>query len=284
MATLIDGKAVAQVVRGEVASGIATFKQRHGRVPGLHVVLVGDDAASAVYVRNKEKAATEVGMAGKVYRLPASTSEDEVLGLVRDLNGDDAVDGILVQFPVPAQISQTKVILTIRPDKDVDGLHPENVGALWAGQRGLVSCTPKGCIRLLKESKVELSGARAVVVGRSALVGKPVAGLLVNENATVSIAHSKTRDLPALCREADVLVAAIGRPRFIQGSWVKPGAIVIDVGVNRGADGKLCGDVDFASAEPVASKITPVPGGVGPMTIAMLLENTLLAARARAGE
>lgn len=223
-------------------------------------------------------------MAGRVFRLAADTSEDEVLGLVRDFNEDDNVDGILVQFPVPAQISQQRVILTISPSKDVDGLHPINAGALWSGQPGLVSCTPRGCLRLLKESKVEIAGARALVVGRSGLVGKPVAGLLLNENATVSIAHSKTRDLPAFCREADIVVAAVGRPRMIQGSWLKQGAAVIDVGTNRGADGKLVGDVDFASAEPVASYITPVPGGVGPMTIAMLLENTLIAAQARAGE
>ena len=284
MATIIDGKAIAKTVRDEVASGVRAFKERHGRAPALHVVLVGDDPASAVYVRGKEKAAQEVGLAANVLRLSANTSEAELLGLVRDLNADPNVDGILVQFPVPPQISQTRVIEMISPAKDVDGLHPQNAGALWSGQRGLVSCTPKGCLRLLKESKVEIAGARAVVVGRSNLVGKPVAGLLLNEHATVTIAHSKTRDLPAVCREADILVAAVGRARMIPGAWIKPGAVVIDVGVNRAADGKLYGDVDFASAEPVASMITPVPGGVGPMTIAMLLENTLLAAKARAGE
>ena len=281
MAQIIDGKAVAQKVRDEVKAGVAAFRATHGRAPGLHVVLVGDDQASAVYVRNKEAAAEEVGMAGKVYRLPASTSEAELLRLVSELNRNDDVDGILVQFPVPAQISQTRVIETISPAKDVDGLHPSSAGALWAGADGLVSCTPSGCLRLLKEAGVQLSGAHAVVVGRSNLVGKPVAALLLAENATVTIAHSKTRDLAAICRQADVLVAAVGREAIIKGAFVKPGAAVIDVGMNRNAAGKLCGDVDFAAAEPIAGYITKVPGGVGPMTIACLLENTLKAAKMR---
>ena len=281
MAQIIDGKAVAQKVRDEVKAGVLAFRSEHGRAPGLHVVLVGDDQASAVYVRNKEKAAEEVGMAGKVYRLPASTSEQELLALVGQLNADDAVDGILVQFPVPAQISQTRVIETILPAKDVDGLHPMNAGALWAGAEGLVSCTPSGCMRLLREAGVQLSGANAVVVGRSNLVGKPVAALLLAENATVTLAHSKTRDLAAVCRQADVLVAAVGREAIIKGDFVKPGAAVIDVGMNRNAAGKLCGDVDFEAAEKVAGFITKVPGGVGPMTIACLLENTLKAAKMR---
>jgi methylenetetrahydrofolate dehydrogenase (NADP+) / methenyltetrahydrofolate cyclohydrolase len=281
MAQIIDGKAVAQKVRDEVKAGVAAFRAAHGRAPGLHVVLVGDDQASAVYVRNKEAAAEEVGMAGKVYRLPASTSEAELLQLVSALNDDEAVDGILVQFPVPAQISQTRVIETISPAKDVDGLHPSSAGALWAGADGLVSCTPAGCLRLLKEAGVPLSGANAVVVGRSNLVGKPVAALLLAENATVTIAHSKTRDLAAVCRQADVLVAAVGREAIIKGDFVKPGAAVIDVGMNRNAAGKLCGDVDFVAAEKVAGYITKVPGGVGPMTIACLLENTLKAAKMR---
>jgi methylenetetrahydrofolate dehydrogenase (NADP+)/methenyltetrahydrofolate cyclohydrolase len=281
MAQIIDGKAVAQKVRDEVKAGVAAFKAEQGRAPGLHVVLVGDDQASAVYVASKEKAAAEVGMDGRVYRLPASTSEAELLERVRALNVDPNVDGILVQFPVPKQISQTKVIETISPEKDVDGLHPVNVGALWAGMPSLVSCTPAGCMRLLREAGVKLAGANAVVVGRSNLVGKPVAALLLAEHATVTIAHSKTANLGAICRQADVLVAAVGREAVIKGDYVKPGAAVIDVGMNRNAAGKLCGDVDFAAAEPVAGFITKVPGGVGPMTIACLLENTLKAARAR---
>jgi methylenetetrahydrofolate dehydrogenase (NADP+) / methenyltetrahydrofolate cyclohydrolase len=281
MAQIIDGKAVAQIVRNEVKAGVEAFRAEHGRAPGLHVVLVGDDQASAVYVRNKEKAAEEVGMAGKVYRLPASTSEAELLALVRELNESSSVDGILVQFPVPAHISQTNVIETISPLKDVDGLHPISAGSLWAGAEGLVSCTPSGCMRLLREAGVKLAGANAVVVGRSNLVGKPVAALLLAENATVTIAHSKTRDLGAVCRQADVLVAAVGREAIIKGDYIKPGAAVIDVGMNRNAAGKLCGDVDFEAAEKIAGFITKVPGGVGPMTIACLLENTLKAAKMR---
>ncbi len=281
MAQIIDGKAVAQKVRDEVKAGVTAFRAAHGRAPGLHVVLVGDDQASAVYVRSKEKAAEEIGMAGKVYRLPASTSEADLLALVEQLNADDTVDGILVQFPVPTQISQTRVIETISAAKDVDGLHPLSVGALWAGADGLVSCTPSGCMRLLREAGVKLSGANAVVVGRSNLVGKPVAALLLAENATVTLAHSKTRDLGAVCRQADVLVAAVGREAIIKGDYIKPGAAVIDVGMNRNALGKLCGDVDFEAAEKVAGFITKVPGGVGPMTIACLLENTLKAAKVR---
>jgi methylenetetrahydrofolate dehydrogenase (NADP+) / methenyltetrahydrofolate cyclohydrolase len=281
VARIIDGKAVAKAVREEVQRGVAEFVQRHGRAPGLHVVLAGDDPASAVYVRMKERAAAEIGMAGAVHRLPSSCSEAELLGLVRELNQTPEVDGILVQFPVPAAVRQLAVVEATDPAKDVDGLHPVSVGALWSGTPGLVPCTPRGCMRLLAEAGVPLDGLRALVVGRSNLVGKPIAALLLAANATVTFAHSKTRDLPNLCRQADVLIAAIGRAKMIQGSWIKPGAIVIDVGTNRGEDGKLCGDVDFAAAELVAGAITPVPGGVGPMTIAMLLENTLIAARAR---
>lgn len=284
MARLIDGKAIAAKVRAELAERVQAFRSRYGRAPGLDVVLVGEDPASVVYVRNKEKGAAEVGMVGRLHRLPATTTESQLLGLVRELNASDNVDGILVQFPVPAQIRQSEVIRSIDPSKDVDGLHSVSVGALWSGQTGLVSCTPRGCMRLLKEEGVSLAGANAVVVGRSNLVGKPIAGLLLNESATVTIAHSKTRDLAAVCLGADVLVAAVGRARMIPGAWIKPGAVVIDVGINRDADGKLCGDVDFASAAEVASAITPVPGGVGPMTIAMLLENTLIAAEARVAQ
>ncbi|HTA92262.1 MAG TPA: bifunctional methylenetetrahydrofolate dehydrogenase/methenyltetrahydrofolate cyclohydrolase FolD [Polyangiaceae bacterium] len=281
MAKLIDGKAISKLVRDEVARDVEAFRAENGRAPGLHVVLVGEDPASTVYVRHKEKAAAEVGIVGRVHRLPDSTTEDTLLGLVRELNQSGEVDGILVQFPVPKGIRQQKVIEGTAPSKDVDGLHPESIGALWAGIPGLVPCTPRGCMRLIAETGVKLEGARAVVVGRSNLVGKPIAGLLLAASATVTLAHSKTQDLAGVCREADILVAAVGRAKMIPGSWIKPGAIVIDVGMNRDEAGKLCGDVDFASASAVASAITPVPGGVGPMTIAMLLENTLSAARAR---
>jgi methylenetetrahydrofolate dehydrogenase (NADP+)/methenyltetrahydrofolate cyclohydrolase len=281
MAQLIDGKEVARQVRLEVAKSVLEFKAKHGRAPGLHVVLAGDDQASAVYVRGKEKAAEEAGIAGKVHRLPASVSEDTLLGLVRELNQDDAVDGILVQLPLPKQVNATAALATIDPAKDVDGFHAVNVGALWSGQEGLVPCTPRGCLRLLDHAGVKLEGARAVVVGRSNIVGKPVSALLLARHATVTVAHSKSRDLPGICREADVLIAAVGRAKMIPGDWLKPGAAVIDVGMNRDENGKLCGDVDFASAEKVAGCITPVPGGVGPMTIALLLDNTLTAAKAR---
>jgi methylenetetrahydrofolate dehydrogenase (NADP+)/methenyltetrahydrofolate cyclohydrolase len=281
MATIIDGKAVAAEVRAEVARGVAGFRAEHGRAPGLHVILAGDDPASAVYVRNKEKAAVEVGMDGKVHRLPASVGQEALLALVRELNADELVDGILVQLPLPKGLDSGAVVQTVNPSKDVDGLHTISAGALWSGRPGLVPCTPRGCLRLLDHAGVKLEGARAVVVGRSPLVGKPVAALLLERNATVTIAHSKSRDLAAICREADVLVAAVGRRAIIGGEFVKPGAAVIDVGTNRDEQGKLCGDVDFAAAVQVAGAITPVPGGVGPMTIAMLLENTLIAARAR---
>ena len=279
--TTLDGKAIAAVVRAEVARGVAEFQKLHGRAPGLQVVLAGDDQASAVYVRNKEKAANEVGIAGAVHRLPASTTEGDLLALVHRLNADPGVDGILVQLPLPSGVREAPILCAVDPAKDVDGFHPVNVGALWSGGQGLVPCTPRGCMRLLREAKVELKGARALVVGRSNIVGKPMAALLLAEHATVTLAHSRTRDLAERCREADVLVAAIGRAKLVKGDWIKPGAAVIDVGMNRDENGKLCGDVDFAAAEAVAGAITPVPGGVGPMTIAMLLENTLVAARAR---
>ncbi|MCC6667064.1 MAG: bifunctional methylenetetrahydrofolate dehydrogenase/methenyltetrahydrofolate cyclohydrolase FolD [Polyangiaceae bacterium] len=278
MAKLIDGKLIAKAVRDEVRLGVQTFLAERGRRPGLHVVLAGDDPASAVYVRNKEKAAEEVGMAGAVHRLPASVTEAELLGLVQRLNADPAVDGILVQLPLPKGIAAEKILDAIDPAKDVDGFHPINVGALWTGKPGLVPCTPRGCMRLLAEAGVALAGARAVVIGRSNIVGKPMAALLLAEHATVTVAHSRTRDLPGVCLQADVIVAAVGRAKMVQREWVKPGAVVIDVGMNRDEHGKLCGDVDFASVEPVAGAITPVPGGVGPMTIAMLLGNTLTAA------
>ncbi len=281
MGAVIDGRAVARAVRAEVAHGVEAFKEQHGRAPGLHVVLAGDDPASAVYVRNKEKFAHEVGIYGKVHRLPSSVSESQLLAVVRDLNADRNVDGILVQLPVPEAVRPSEVIRSIDPSKDVDGLSPMSIGALWAGQPGLVPCTPRGCMRLLVEQGTKLAGARALVIGRSNLVGKPIAALLLAQNATVTMAHSRTLDLADRCREADVLIAAVGRAKMIKGDWIKPGATVIDVGMNRDESGKLCGDVDFASAESVAGAITPVPGGVGPMTIAMLLENTLAAAHAR---
>jgi methylenetetrahydrofolate dehydrogenase (NADP+)/methenyltetrahydrofolate cyclohydrolase len=280
-ARIIDGKAIAQKVRDEVKAEVARFAAEHGRSPGLDVVLVGDDPASAVYTRNKEKAAVEVGLRGRLHRLPGGTSEAELLALVASLSGDDAVDGILVQLPLPKHLREERVLDAVDPRKDVDGLLPLNAGLLATGRPGLVPCTPRGCMRLLAESGTVLQGARAVVVGRSILVGKPVAQLLLAEHATVTMAHSRTKDLAALCREADVLVAAVGKARMIEGSWIKEGATVIDVGINRTADGKLVGDVDFEAAAERAGAITPVPGGVGPMTIACLLENTVIAARAR---
>lgn len=281
MAQLLDGKALSARIREELREEVDAFRKAEGRAPGLDVVLVGDDPASAVYVRNKEKAAQEVGMVGRVHRLPKATGEADLLGLVRSLNLDPRVDGVLVQFPVPSQIDQGRVVAAIAASKDVDGLHAENVGRLWGGEPRLVSCTPLGCMRLLAETGQSLRGKRAVVVGRSNLVGKPIAALLLAEDCTVTFAHSKTADLPAVCREADILVAAVGRPGLIGKECIKPGALVLDVGINRGADGKLIGDVAFAEAEKIAAAITPVPGGVGPMTIAMLLKNTLLAAKMR---
>ncbi len=281
MAQIIDGKAISAKVRGEVAEEAARFEKEFGRKPGLHVILVGDDPASAVYVRNKEAAASKAHIDGAVHRMPADATEKAVLAAVRRLNEDDRVDGILVQFPVPDQISQAKILETISPDKDVDGLHAQSVGRLWSGLPGLVSCTPAGCIRLLEEAGVEMSGKRAIVIGRSNLVGKPIAALLLNKSCTVTLAHSRTVDLPQRVAESDIVIAAVGRPKMVQGSWIKPGAAVIDVGINRGEDGKLCGDIDFEACAAVAGVITPVPGGVGPMTIAMLLKNTVQAAFAR---
>ena len=279
--TVIDGKAVSAKVKHEVAERVRGFVAAHGRSPGLHVVLVGDDSASQVYVRNKEKAALEAGMRGVTHRLPADTSEAALIELVEALNADPEVDGILVQLPLPTGKSEQRVIDRLDPSKDVDGLHPISAGYLVSGRRGLVPCTPMGCMRLIAETGIKLAGLHAVVVGRSNLVGKPMAQLLLREHATVTMAHSRTRDLPELCRTADVLVAAVGKAKMIQGAWVKPGAVVIDVGINRNEQGKLVGDVDFEAAREVAGFITPVPGGVGPMTIACLLSNTVDAAEAR---
>ena len=284
-ATRIDGKAFAADVRARVATEIAQIKKNYNLTPGLAVVLVGDDPASHVYVRNKAQQTVEVGMASFEHRLDNKTPEADLLELIDKLNKDDAVHGILVQLPLPSHVAESKILSTINPDKDVDGFHLMNVGRLWTGADALVPCTPYGCILLLKEHLGDLTGKRALVLGRSNIVGKPMAALLLKESCTVSIAHSRTVDLPARCREADILVAAIGRPMMVKGDWIKPGSVVIDVGINRidapeRGEGKtrLVGDVDFNAAEQVASAITPVPGGVGPMTIACLLRNTVVAA------
>jgi methylenetetrahydrofolate dehydrogenase (NADP+)/methenyltetrahydrofolate cyclohydrolase len=286
-AKLIDGKAAAVAVRDKVAAGVAQFEPRAGRPPGLATVLVGDDPASAVYIRSKNRVTAETGMASFSHNLSDNTTEAELLDLVGALNADDRVDGILVQLPLPAQIDATRVIETIEPGKDVDGFHPMNAGRLATGLPSLVPCTPFGCLHLLKAELGSLAGLEAVVIGRSNIVGKPMAALLLGENATVTICHSRTRDLPNVVRRADIVVAAIGRPEMVRGSWIKPGAAVIDVGINRlptdDGKGRLVGDVAFAEAAEVAGAITPVPGGVGPMTIAMLMRNTLVAAHRRAG-
>ncbi len=288
-ATVIDGRALAADLRGRVAAGVAELGHS-GIQPGLAVVLVGDDAASRVYVGSKTRLTAAAGMRSIDHVLAADTSEAELFGLVQRLNADDAVDGILVQLPLPARIDASRVLVAIDPGKDVDGFHPVNAGRLATGSPRLVPCTPLGCVMLAKSILPDLGGLDAVVVGRSNIVGKPVAQLLLAKNATVTVAHSQTRDLPTVCRRADLLVAAIGRPEMIRGDWIKPGAIVIDVGINRIPDPaayrgatRLVGDVAFAEACAVAGAITPVPGGVGPMTIACLLANTLRAACARRG-
>lgn len=288
-ATLIDGKYYSAEVKARVARGTAALKQAHGIEPGLAVVLVGEDPASQVYVRNKAKACAEVGIRSFEHRLPADTPQAELLALVAALNADVGVHGILVQFPVPGHISQQAVIDAIDPLKDVDGLHPLNAGRLASGLDAMVPCTPYGCYLMLKGVRADLAGLKALVIGRSNLVGKPVAQLLLKENCTVTIAHSRTRDLRGEARAADVLVAAIGRPHFVPADWVKPGAIVIDVGINRipapeKGEGKtrLVGDVDFEGAREIAGAITPVPGGVGLMTVACLMRNTLVAAHRQA--
>ena len=287
MAQIIDGKAFAEGLRERVGEAVSSLQRDHGLTPGLAVVLVGEDPASQVYVRNKGKQTLEAGMKSFEHKLPNTTSETELLGLINQLNADPDVHGILVQLPLPDQIDSHAVINAINPDKDVDGFHLNNVGRLSTGASGLVPCTPLGCLMLLKAKLGDLSGKNAVVVGRSNIVGKPMAALLLGESCTVTIAHSRTQDLPEVCREADILVAAVGRPEMIPGGWVKPGATVIDVGINRieGEEGKtrLVGDVDYASCEAVAGAITPVPGGVGPMTIACLLRNTVQAACAANG-
>ncbi|WP_243370183.1 bifunctional methylenetetrahydrofolate dehydrogenase/methenyltetrahydrofolate cyclohydrolase FolD [Microvirga solisilvae] len=288
-ATIIDGKAYAEGLRARIAHAVGDLSAK-GVTPGLAVVIVGEDPASQLYVKNKAKQTVEVGMRSFEHVLPASTSEAELLDLVAQLNADPAVDGILVQLPLPKQIDAQKVIEAIDPAKDVDGFHPINAGKLMTGVPGLISCTPLGCLLLIQSVRRDLAGLNAVVVGRSNIVGKPMAQLLIAQSCTVTVAHSRTRDLPKVCREADILVAAVGRPEMVKGDWVKSGAIVIDVGINRvpnptAGEGKtkVVGDVAYAEAANVASAITPVPGGVGPMTIACLLRNTLEAACLRRG-
>lgn len=275
MGNIIDGKALSVTVKDEVREQVASLEAKYGRKPCLCVIIVGENPASQVYVRNKVKAAAYTGMDSRLIEMPATVSEEELLAQIVALNEDPAVDGILVQLPLPEQIDEEKVIDTISREKDVDGFHPGNVAGLWLGKDCIVPCTPAGVIRLIDSTGVSISGKTAVVVGRSNIVGKPVAKLLLDRNATVVMAHSRTADLKATCLQADILVVAVGKAGLITGDMVKPGAVVIDVGMNRNSEGKLCGDVDFASCEPVASWITPVPGGVGPMTIAMLMKNTI---------
>ena len=283
----IDGKAAAQAIRQRVATLVPNFERKAGRAPGLATVLVGEDPASAVYVRSKNRATAETGMVSFAHNLPVTTSEDDLLQLVIDLNADERVDGILVQLPLPSQINATRVIEMIDPGKDVDGFHPMNAGRLATGLTALVPCTPYGCLHLLKQELGALTGLEAVVIGRSNIVGKPMVQLLLGENATVTVAHSRTRDLREVVGRADIVVAAVGRAEMVRGDWIKPGATVIDVGINRlptdDGKGRLVGDVAFDEAVDVAAAITPVPGGVGPMTIAMLMRNTLVAAHRRSG-
>lgn len=279
-ARLLDGKALAAALRADIAARAATLSYR----PGLAVVLVGDDPASAVYVRNKDRAAQQAGLNARTIRLPADTAQPDLLDLIKRLNADDTVDGILVQLPLPAHVDSRAVLQAVDPAKDVDGFHPVNVGLLAEGAAVLAPCTPRGVMKLLAAAGIELSGARALVLGRSAIVGRPVANLLLAANATVTIAHSRTRNLAAECRRAEVLVAAVGRPEMVTGDWIAEGAVVIDVGINRLPDGRLVGDCDTESCAGRAASITPVPGGVGPMTIACLLENTVMAAIERRKE
>ena len=285
MATLLDGKKVSSAVRAEVAVEVERLRSE-GIIPSLKVILVGDDPASQVYVRNKARKSSEVGIDAETVRMPTASTAEEILARVLEFNHDDTVDGILVQLPLPAHINAEKtqeILNAIDPNKDVDGLHPVNLGRLLSDQNGLVPCTPTGCLRLIETTGVDLSGLHAVVIGRSTIVGKPVAQLLLRQNATVTICHSRTRSLHEVCRDADIVIAAVGRANLVKGDWIKPGAIVIDVGINRLETGKLCGDVHFASVNEVAGFLTPVPGGVGPMTIAYLLSNVVTAAKMRRG-
>ncbi len=278
MPNIIDGKAISAAIRSEIAEKVKALKAEKGIVPGLAVIIVGEDPASKVYVRNKHRACEEVGFASFGYELPAETTEQELLALVDKLNRDDAVHGILVQLPLPKHLDEEKILLAIDPAKDVDAFHPYNVGKIMIGNYDFLPCTPAGVMELLRRSNIEIAGKECVVVGRSNIVGKPQAMLLLQANGTVTIAHSRTKDLREVCRRADILIAAIGKPEFFDAGYVKEGAVVIDVGINRRADGKLCGDVNYEDVAPHTSYITPVPGGVGPMTIAMLMQNTLTAA------
>ncbi len=277
MAQLIDGKMISQQIKDELKQKVAALKSE-GKEIGMAVIQVGNDPASSVYVGNKKKACEYIGIRSESYELPEETTQDELIALIEKLNVDDKIHGILVQLPVPKHIDEDTIIKAISPKKDVDGFHPQSVGALSIGQPGFVSCTPAGVIQLLKRSGIEIQGKECVVIGRSNIVGKPMSLLLLRENGTVTITHSKTKDLKEVCKRADILVVAIGRPKMIDASYVKDGAVVIDVGIHRGENNKLCGDVDFDSVEPIASAITPVPGGVGPMTIAMLMNNCVEAA------
>lgn len=272
MAKLIDGKKISQEIKDEIKEKVAVLKAA-GKTGALAVIQVGEDPASSVYVRNKKNACAYIGIESLAYELPESTTEEELLKLIEELNQKEEVKGILVQLPLPAHICEDKVIQAISPKKDVDGFHPQSVGAMTIGERGFLSCTPAGIIQLLKRSDVDIEGKHCVVIGRSNIVGKPMALLMLRENATVTIAHSRTKNLPELCKRADILIVAIGKPRFIGAEYVKEGAVVIDVGIHRNENNKLCGDVKFDEVEPIASAITPVPGGVGPMTIAMLMSN-----------
>jgi len=282
MAKLIDGKAISAALRSEIAAEVTELKKK-GITPGLAVILVGEDPASQTYVRNKQKACEEVGFHGEQINLPATTTQEELLAVVRELNARTDIHGILCQLPLPCGLDESLVIAAIDPKKDVDAFHAENVGHIMIGDQQFLPCTPAGVMELIHRSEIAVEGKHCVVIGRSNIVGKPMAMLLLQENGTVTICHSRTRDLAQVCRQADILVAAVGRAKFVTADMVKPGATVIDVGINRDENGKLCGDVDFAAVEPIAGAITPVPGGVGPMTIALLMKNTLTAAKQQNG-
>ena len=284
MAQIIDGKVISKLVREEIAAEVVEFKKKYDSAPGLAVIIVGNDPASQVYVRNKKRGCEEVGFYSESYELPTETTQEELIALVERLNNDDKIHGILVQLPLPKHLNETEVLLKIKPEKDVDAFHPYNVGKIMIGNHDLLPCTPAGVMVLLEKSGIEVSGKKCVVIGRSNIVGKPMAMLLLHSNGTVTICHSRTQNLKEVCLEADILVASIGKPEFVKGDMVKEGAVVVDVGINRLENGKLVGDVDFAEVEPKASYITPVPGGVGPMTITMLLKNTLTAASIARGE